>query len=442
MLLESAAADHPDSRYHIITADPLATLTTYGQTTRVRYDGIIEESAEDPLQLLQAWQHQLLGDCSQIPCELPFFSGAMGLWSYDLGRRFESLPQTLAVDDSAPDMAVGIYDWAIVIDRSTGKTELLQLGGEQQLQARYQWWQQQITTEQAPFALSSQWHSNMSYPEYQQKFTAIEQYLKSGDCYQINLTQRFSARYRGCEWQAYCLLSEQNRAPFSAFIRLDECALLSISPERFIAVDDRHAQTKPIKGTRPRGSNPVEDRQQAEWLLCSTKDKAENLMIVDLLRNDFSRACEAGSVKVPILFGLESFPAVHHLVSTVTGTLAPGQQASDLLRACFPGGSITGAPKIRAMEIIEELEPTRRSVYCGSIGYISAHGRMDTSITIRTLLCHQQVIHCWVGGGIVADSTVEEEFREAEHKVAKILPLLSGVNQSPSSQPLCSAATA
>ncbi len=255
----------------------------------------------------------------------------------------------------------------------------------------------------------------------------IQEYLAAGDCYQINLTQRFSAPYQGDEWQAYCLLATANKAPFSAFIRLPESALLSLSPERFLLLDGRHIETKPIKGTRPRHPDPTTDRQVARELAQADKDRSENLMIVDLLRNDIGRVSRPGSVSVPHLFAVESFPAVHHLVSTIHGELDARWQGVDLLRACFPGGSITGAPKIRAMEIIEELEPQRRNAYCGSIGYLSQHGRMDTSICIRTLIAEAGRLHCWAGGGIIADSDADSEYQETYDKVARILPPLSAL---------------
>ena len=192
-----------------------------------------------------------------------------------------------------------------------------------------------------------------------------------------------------------------------------------------MSAKNNRVQSKPIKGTKARDNNPIIDQKNAETLQHSIKDRAENVMIVDLLRNDISKVCLAGSVVVPELFAIESFPAVHHLVSTVEGELAHEYSNTDLLTAAFPGGSITGAPKIRAMEIIEELEPHRRSIYCGSIGYISACGSMDTSITIRTLVCQKNVIHCWAGGGLVADSTLESEYQETYDKVKKILPVLS-----------------
>lgn len=265
----------------------------------------------------------------------------------------------------------------------------------------------------------------MSQAEYQQKFDQIQQYLLAGDCYQINLTQRFSAGYQGDEWQAYLKLRASNQAPFSAFIRLDDAAILSISPERFISLNGDQIETKPIKGTLPRSQESEQDLLLAQQLQQSEKDRAENVMIVDLLRNDIGKVAQAGSVAVPKLFEIESFPAVHHLVSTITAKLAPQYQAADLLRAAFPGGSITGAPKIRAMQIIEELEPSRRSIYCGAIGYISQDGKMDTNITIRTLIAIDDTLYCWAGGGIVADSNCAAEYQETYDKVSKILPILA-----------------
>ncbi|WP_445947087.1 aminodeoxychorismate synthase component I, partial [Shewanella sp.] len=283
------------------------------------------------------------------------------------------------------------------------------------------------------FSLSSEWQCQLTQAQYNEKFAKVQQYLLSGDCYQINLTQRFSASYKGDEWQAYQALSKANSAPFSAFIRLENHSLLSISPERFIKLDGDMLSTKPIKGTQPRGNTVLEDERNAKRLQDSEKDRAENVMIVDLLRNDISKVAQAGTVAVPQLFAIESFPAVHHLVSTVTAKIKPKFTATDVLHAAFPGGSITGAPKIRAMEIIEELEPSRRSLYCGSIGYISQNGNMDTSITIRTLVAEKADInssadnqlYCWAGGGIVADSIAGAEYQESFDKVSKILPVLS-----------------
>ena len=427
MLLESAGPLGADNGFDIITADPLATLETRGEVTTLRVGANISKHHEDPLALLAHTQQQLLGELDLCATHLPFIGGALGLFGYDLGRRFERLPVQAAADIAVPDMAVGIYDWALLRNVATGEWQLVHWGDEAGLAKRLAWLEQQQAKPAPAFALQGAWQSNMSRAEYGEKFARIQEYLAAGDCYQINLTQRFSAPYQGDEWQAYCLLATANKAPFSAFIRLPESALLSLSPERFLLLDGRHIETKPIKGTRPRHPDPATDRQVALELAQADKDRSENLMIVDLLRNDIGRVSRPGSVSVPHLFAVESFPAVHHLVSTIHGELDARWQGVDLLRACFPGGSITGAPKIRAMEIIEELEPQRRNAYCGSIGYLSQHGRMDTSICIRTLIAEAGRLHCWAGGGIIADSDADSEYQETYDKVARILPPLSAL---------------
>ncbi|MGY3898255.1 MULTISPECIES: aminodeoxychorismate synthase component I [Aeromonas] len=427
MLLESAGPLGADNGFDIITADPLATLETRGEVTTLRVKANISKHHEDPLALLAHTQQQLLGELDLCATHLPFIGGALGLFGYDLGRRFERLPVQAAADIAVPDMAVGIYDWALLRNVATGDWQLVHWGDKAGLATRLAWLEQQQAKPAPAFALLGAWQSNMSRAEYGEKFARIQAYLAAGDCYQINLTQRFSAPYQGDEWQAYCLLATANKAPFSAFIRLPESALLSLSPERFLLLDGRHIETKPIKGTRPRHPDPATDRQVARELAQADKDRSENLMIVDLLRNDIGRVSRPGSVSVPHLFAVESFPAVHHLVSTIHGELDARWQGVDLLRACFPGGSITGAPKIRAMEIIEELEPQRRNAYCGSIGYLSQHGRMDTSICIRTLIAEAGRLHCWAGGGIIADSDADSEYQETYDKVARILPPLSAL---------------
>ncbi|HEH9432098.1 TPA: aminodeoxychorismate synthase component I [Aeromonas sobria] len=427
MLLESAGPLGADNGFDIISADPLATLETRGLVTTLSQHNHVSEHHEDPLALLARTQQQLLGVLDLCATRLPFIGGALGLFGYDLGRRFERLPVQAATDIAVPDMAVGIYDWALLRNVATGDWQLVHWGDEAGLAKRLAWLEQQQAKPAPAFALQGSWQSNMSRAEYGEKFARIQAYLAAGDCYQINLTQRFSAPYQGDEWQAYCLLAAANKAPFSAFIRLPDSALLSLSPERFLLLDGRHIETKPIKGTRPRHPDPATDRQVALELARADKDRSENLMIVDLLRNDIGRVSRPGSVSVPHLFMVESFPAVHHLVSTIHGELDARWQGVDLLRACFPGGSITGAPKIRAMGIIEELEPQRRNAYCGSIGYLSQHGRMDTSICIRTLIAEAGRLHCWAGGGIIADSDADSEYQETYDKVARILPPLSAL---------------
>lgn len=445
MWLDSGSSDHIDSRFDILVWQPVLTLTSQGNSTDICFPQLNNNinSSDDPLLLLKQLQLQLFKTPNSVHEFLPFLGGALGYFSYDLGRRFEQLPNLAKQDIDLPDMAVGLYDRAVIFDK-TSATFYLVCPDDKRAKIEVALINSTVSSNIVPtkektnvtadnFLLMSSWQSNMDKAGYIEKFNKVQNYLLSGDCYQINLAQRFSAQYQGDEFEAYLALKSANKAPFSAFIRLDNAAILSVSPERFLQLSQGKVQSKPIKGTMPRSDDKVQDAKNAEILRHSSKDNAENLMIVDLLRNDISKSCQAGSVKVPKLFDIESFPAVHHLVSTVEGTLASDKHATDLLRGAFPGGSITGAPKIRAMEIIEELEPHRRSVYCGSIGYLSNCGTMDTSITIRTLICQpnagEKTIHCWAGGGLVADSTAESEYQETFDKVNCILPVLSKLNQ-------------
>lgn len=431
MWLDSCNNNHVDSQFDILVWEPVVTLSTKNKTTKIVNvtNNSTITSTEDPLYLVNQAIEDVFSNINvSASIKFPFKGGAVGYFSYDLGREFEVLPELCEQDIHIPEMSVGIYNKAIVFDNKTQSFHLLCLENERAdiETILFALFKTANRNKRLEFTLDSDWLSNMTQTEYAQKFTQVHEYLLAGDCYQINLAQRFSASYSGDEFQAYKILREENNAPFSAFIKLEDAAILSISPERFLQLNDHQVQSKPIKGTRPRHHLPELDQQAAEDLKASAKDKAENLMIVDLLRNDISKVCEAGSVVVPKLFDIESFPAVHHLVSTVEGKLSAQFNATDLLRGAFPGGSITGAPKIRAMEIIEELEPHRRSVYCGSIGYISACGNMDTSITIRTLICEKNKIHCWAGGGLVADSVLADEYQETFDKVNKIIPVLKG----------------
>ncbi len=447
MWLDSSNSEHIDSRFDILVWQPIATLVTQGNNTKL---SILTKNAQlkqslsstdDPLALVETLQKKFFNTDIKPDSQLPFLGGAMGYLSYDLGRRFEKIPKITKQDINLPEMAMGLYNKAVIFDKKAQKFFLVCDEKQHKTLA-----EMLINLTKTPtqnnvqFQLTSSWQANMSRANYLKKFAQVQEYLTSGDCYQINLAQRFSAEYQGCEFEAYLALRAANKAPFSGFIRLENETILSVSPERFLRLSAGNVQSKPIKGTMPRSSNAIKDAENAALLQKSSKDSAENLMIVDLLRNDISRSCQPGSVNVPKLFDIESFPAVHHLVSTVEGTLADNKYATDLLRGAFPGGSITGAPKIRAMEIIEELEPHQRSVYCGSIGYLSTCGTMDTSITIRTLVCqtnnsakpsesNNKIVHCWAGGGLVADSVAASEYQETLDKVNCILPVLSKLNQ-------------
>ncbi|WP_151670793.1 aminodeoxychorismate synthase component I [Nitrincola schmidtii] len=425
VILDSCYPQSQFGRYDIITAAPVKTarLTQQGLEYR-ELNGTWQSVQQEPFSLLQEWLETL----SPIASKPPFNGGLIGYFSYDLGRHLERLPNQAIADINLPDFYVGLYLQAVVIDHHAKQSWLVVHETANQITVKQ--FQQRLETvadtgKETSFHLLNAFTSNVSETDYQQALDRIHHYIEAGDCYQINFAQRFTASYQGDPWQAWQLLKESAPTPFAAFIDLDNDAVLSLSPERFLFCDtDGQVETRPIKGTRPRGIDSSGDHANAKELLTSEKDRAENVMIVDLLRNDLSKVCQPGSVKVPELFKLESYPNVHHLVSSVAGKLEDNKHPLDLLRACFPGGSITGAPKIRAMEIIDELEPHRRSVYCGSIAYVSACGQMDSSITIRTLVCHQQQIHCWAGGGIVADSNTEAEYAETYSKVNNLLTRL------------------
>ncbi len=364
--------------------------------------------------------------------DIPFAGGALGYWSYDLARRFHDIPEIALDEEYLPEMAIGIYDWAIVIDHHELSARLvsrLRYAETAQVLPQILERVQAIPSveqqgEQSTFSVDGKITSNFSPATYRNAFDAIHQYLHEGDCYQVNLAQRYAAHASGDAYAAYLELRRLSPAPYSAFLDWPQAQILCASPERFLRVQERRVETRPIKGTRARSADAAEDARLAEELRSHPKDRAENLMIVDLLRNDFGKSCEPGTVRAPKLFELESFANVHHLVSTVEGRLQNGRDALDVLSDCFPGGSITGAPKQRAMEIIEQLEPHRRGVYCGCIGYIGYDCNMDTNIVIRTLVHSNNEIRCWAGGGIVADSRCEAEYQETLDKAAAMLALL------------------
>lgn len=437
ILFDSPNTNHPDARWSIYSAFPFATLQSSSGKTVLDYQNITTEEFSDPFTMLEKYRKHFF---EPIVNDIPFTGGALGYFSYELGYQLETINNAQnPISLDLPDMMIGFYDWALVYDNSINQLYLIVHKNKQKnenvqslWQNRFAWIQQQkqVLNTAPPFHLQSKWQSNMNKEQYKHKFERVQNYILSGDCYQVNLAQRFQAAYQGDEYQAYQALCTENTPPFAVFLRVPKHTILSISPERFIKLSNDLIQTKPIKGTRPRFVDDTQDVQSRVDLLNSEKDRAENLMIVDLLRNDIGRVSQAGTVQVPKLFAIESFPAVHHLVSTVIGKLSTSFTTEDLLRACFPGGSITGAPKIRAMEVIAELEPHRRQLYCGSIAYINSDGKMDSNISIRTLICHNGQIYCWAGGGIVADSDVSLEYQECFDKVSKILPCLDRLNRS------------
>lgn len=425
VFLDSGSHLPGQSRYDIIAAEPYIRLVARGPLTQVHTDSIAL-SRDDPFQLLK--RH--LDIDPALAGDLPFCGGAIGYFGYDLARRIERLPSRATAGERVPDMAIGIYDWAVVVDHLERKSWLIGQGRDPEtdikwnaLVARFS----RPAPERArtPFRVTSGVESSRTRESYARAFRRIKQYINDGDCYQVNLAQRFQAQASGDPWLAYEALRVINPAPYSAYLATPYAHILSSSPERFLRVDRASVETRPIKGTRPRAGHPRLDAELAEALRVSEKDRAENVMIVDLLRNDLSKNCELGSVKVPHLFEVESYATVHHLVSTVRGRLNAGHDAIDLLRGCFPGGSITGAPKLRAMEIIDEVERFRRGVYCGAIGYIGYDGGMDTNIAIRTITLSHGSVRFWAGGGIVADSEVELEYQESFDKARALLRLLA-----------------
>jgi para-aminobenzoate synthetase component 1 len=422
VFLDSGRHDAGQSRYDILSAQPYLRLVTRGNLTELSGD-TVTLSRDDPFALLR----NALAIEPSTHCALPFCGGAIGYFSYDLARRIERLPTKTEDRERIPEMAIGIYDWAVVVDHAERRSWLVGQGRDPETDLKWDALVERFSAPGAersrrPFTITSPIASNLSRDAYGRAFERIKAYIHDGDCYQVNLAQRFSAAAGGDPWLAYQALRVINPAPFSTYMATPYAHVLSASPERFLKVTSGRVESKPIKGTRPRAGHARADAELAEALRTSEKDRAENVMIVDLLRNDLSKTCR--SVKVPRLFDVETFATVHHLVSTVTGELRDGSTAIDLLRGAFPGGSITGAPKLRAMEIIEELEPHRRGVYCGAIGYIGYDGDMDLNIAIRTLVYSRGEVRFWAGGGIVADSELEAEYQETFDKAAAMLKLL------------------
>lgn len=428
--LDSGSPQSEYGRFEIISAAPQILIVTRGESTQIVDGHSVLNSTADPFTLLKQYLPLQQFTLEHHPSvELPFYGGAIGYFSYDLGRRLERLPEIAIQDIDLPDMQIGIYPWAIVQDH---QQECAWLVINEALAPAYNFFEiEQIAMfHEAEGLLKrgelsfkiNKFKANINVNTYANAHAKIQGYIRDGDCYQVNFAQRFSTEFEGDSFTAYLALRAALPSPFSAYMQLAQAAVLSLSPERFIHVNGTQVETKPIKGTIARGQTPAEDLANASKLQTSAKDRAENLMIVDLLRNDLSKTCI--NVKVPELFNLQSFANVHHLVSTVTAELKPDHHSLDVLSSSFPGGSITGAPKIRAMEIIEELEPTRRSLYCGSIGYISTCGNMDTNIAIRTLVCVGGRMYCWGGGGIVADSNHEQEYNESIAKVKVLMDTL------------------
>jgi len=431
MFLDSAQYTSSLGRYSFVTADPAAVVRRKGEDAG--------DALDDVRRLLTPRAAQAL------PGLPPFQTGALGYIAYEWGRTLERISAPRYDDLDLPDVVFGVYDWVIAWDHEASRAWVIArdeankrraldlLGAPERVASQAAPVEVRESLERPPsYPVEADWidpslglRSSFTHAGYLDAVNRVRDYIYAGDIFQANLSQRFEAALVESPWNLYRRLRTRNPAPFAAFIEVPECAVLSASPERFMRVDaDGRVETRPIKGTRPRGIGPEHDAALGRALTESAKDRAENLMIVDLIRNDLSRVCEPGSVRVRELFALEHFATVHHLVSTVVGTLSPGLDGLDLLRASFPGGSITGAPKIRAMEIIAELEPSVRGVYCGAIGYLSVTGELDTNIAIRTALARDGRVYLNAGGGIVADSDAEQEYQETFHKARGIIDAL------------------
>ncbi|MEQ5801385.1 aminodeoxychorismate synthase component I [Halomonas sp. H10-9-1] len=427
VLLDSGRPEAPGGRYDILSSDPLAVLEV---DAAGHIDGVPELRGLPPFAAQQALLERLTATRSLPESELPFLGGLIGYWSYDLGSLLEPVGQRARAAVALPASRVGLYDWALIQDHQREEAWLVATPARRRQVLE---WLSSASVAEIPCRLTAPFVAELDRDAYLARFAAVQRYIRAGDCYQVNLAQRFSAPYRGDLWHAYRRLRQATPTPFAGFMAWPsahgEQAILSLSPERFLACRDGQVETRPIKGTRPRGDTPESDARLAGELEGSLKDRAENVMIVDLLRNDLGRSCRPGTVRVPQLCGLESYVNVHHLVSVVTGTLSAGRTPLELLAAAFPGGSITGAPKVRAMQIIDELEPSRRSAYCGSLGYVDIRGHMDTSIAIRTAVADRGHLHLWGGGGLVADSEGEAEYQETWDKIRHLMSALTEIGK-------------
>ncbi|MBK5187490.1 MAG: aminodeoxychorismate synthase component I [Gemmatimonadaceae bacterium] len=460
LFLDSARDPGRLGRYSFLSADPAIVVHGKGPRawsldTRTGAETRLDTHALAGVRALLAPHHT-----QAIPDLPPFQGGAAGYLAYDWGAVLEHLPSPRYDDLAISDVVFPIYDWVIAWDHLEKRAWLISTGlpdvgskKSQRCRDRLALVHERLSSyslsaeisfhhaapahrlEPAPsYPVSDaelpaglDLRSSFTHRGYLDALTRVREYIIAGDIFQANLSQRFEAPLTESPWALYQRLRGINPAPFAAFLDFGDLTVASASPERFLRLDStRQIEARPIKGTRPRGVYPAHDAALGRALQESVKDRAENLMIVDLMRNDLSRVSLPGSVRVPELFVLESYATVHHLVSTVTGTLEPGRDAIDLLCATFPGGSITGAPKVRAMEIIAELEPSRRGVYCGSIGYISLDGVMDTSIVIRTYQVVHGRVYFSAGGGIVADSDPEQEYRETFDKARALIRALAG----------------
>ncbi len=439
-LLDSGMDPGKLGRYSFMGNNPFLLMRTRGNRTTLTQETGKTVIYGNPFDVLGRYLEKYRlepGDDAPVP----FVSGAVGYLSYDLCHRIERLPQTAGDDLKLPEMYFGFYDLILAYDHLLGKTYLISSGfpetdeakRRRRAQARLDALKIKLTGAppvnnagvHIPEAGNTSFKGNFTHESYVAAVQRARQYIIDGDIFEVNLSQRFEAELHIPPYKLYTRLRGINPAPFAAYLSFDDLKIISASPERFLKVSGDKIETRPIKGTIKRGRTPAEDKIQAQTLLNSAKDRAENMMIVDLERNDLGRVCRYGTVKVTELEILETYPTVFHLTSTVTGQLRPEKNNTHLLKATFPGGSITGAPKIRSMEIIDELEPTRRSVYTGSLGYFSFDGNIDINIVIRTFIIKGNKAYFQVGGAVVYDSDPEGEYEETLLKAKALIQSLT-----------------
>jgi para-aminobenzoate synthetase component 1 len=416
-------------RYSFMGSDPFLVLRSRGDEITVIRDGKEELKKGNPLDVLGGLLEVYTLDRNEA--DIPFVGGAVGYFSYDLGHFIERLPDTAVDDLQLPECYLAFYDVVVAYDHLAGKTLVISTGFPEleesdrlkRAEERLKELRNRVLLSPPPPATkellstgSAKLSANFSHDNYLKAVETAREYICAGDIFQVNLSQRFEADLSIPPFDLYKRLRKINPAPFASYFGFDGVSIVGASPERFLKVRGDWVETRPIKGTRPRGKTAREDDELAQNLLASVKDRAENVMIVDLERNDVGRVCRYGTVRVSELAILETYPTVFHLTSTVVGQLREDKNRIDLLKATFPGGSITGAPKVRSMEIIDELEPTRRSVYTGSLGFLSFNGDMDLDIVIRTIIVKGNRAYFQVGGAITYDSDPEAEYIETLDK--------------------------
>lgn len=441
--LDSGMDPQKLGRYSFMGSDPFLVLMSRGKEVSLLHRGGKRETIwGNPFDVANDLLDEYKLD--PMPSPVPLVGGAVGYFSYDLCHFIEHLPSTAVDDLQLPECYLGFYDAVVAFDHLEGRAYVASTGFPEKESARRKSRAEgrlrelkAILSQASSLSLGNKLHnggaigegvslmSNFTREDYLRAVETAREYIIAGDIFEVNLSQRFEAELAIPPYDLYQRLRRINPAPFACYLNFDGVTVVSASPERFLRLKGDSVQTRPIKGTRPRGKNRAEDKALAQELRNSVKDRAENVMIVDLERNDLGRVCRYGTVKVTELWLLEKFPTVFHLTSTVEGRLRPDKSRIDLLKACFPGGSITGAPKVRAMEIIDELEPTKRSIYTGNIGYLSFNGEMDLNIVIRTFLVKEGKAYFQVGGAVVYDSNAEAEYIETLDKARALIQALS-----------------